>query len=75
MEEIAQETRKGGVTETGRSQRGKAKRDSESSSLVLSSWWKINRLFLTDFPCFSSGDIVFATIITLIDDLIFKIKN
>ena len=63
------------MTETGRSQTGKTRDPySESSILVLSNWWKINRLCSTDFPCFSSGDIVFA-IITLIYDLIFKIKN
>lgn len=49
--------------------------NSESSILVFFSLWEINRLFSSDFPWFSSEDIVFATIVALIYDLIFKIKN
>lgn len=65
MKEIAQETMKDGVT--GKRLDWKSKDpNSESSILVLFSLWEINRLFSSDFPWFSSEDIVFATIVALI---------
>lgn len=66
---------KGGVTETGRSQAGKT--EPHIQKVAFSCFLTGGKLIgcsLQISPCFSSGDIVFV-VITLIYDLIFKIKN